>query len=170
MMQQDYSKHIIGKSIIDHRERIGLGFTNDEYIFFHAARPDKTFADYWKECGFYPSEVRKLISQLKLKGVNFKSQILIIQEPIKKQTKEKQIPFIESDIYNKLSFAVKFKDWSEAKRNYYWNAADEWSENGGKKVNWYKTIANWERRDTTEGKIKFTEKSTEVQPNFFANR
>lgn len=166
MQETDYSKYIIGKSIIDHRERISLGFTNDEYIFFHAARPDKTFTDYWKECGLYPSEVRKLISQLKAKGVNFK---IPVPTKLKSPAKERRIYFNESDIYEKKLFAEKFK-WPKDKLEYYWNAADEWSCNGGKKVNWYQTIANWERRDTREGKLKFADKSTETQANFFENR
>ncbi len=166
MQQNDYSKYIIGKSMIDHKERISLGLTNDEYVLYHRLNPKKTYKDYWKETGLYPSEVRKIISQLKKKGFDFTKTI---EEP-KKSIKEKRISFEDSDIYVKKAFSEKFKDWSKAKLEYYWNAADEWSENGGRKVNWYKTIANWERRDTKEGKLKFKEEEIKSETNFFANR
>jgi hypothetical protein len=169
-MQKDYSEHIIGKTIIDHKERIFLGLTNDEYVLRLIIRPDKTYADYWKEAGFYPSEVRKLIGQLKAKKMLHVSQVNSSDPLTKKSIKSKKIPFEESDIYDKKLFAAKFNKWNKEKLAYYWNAADSWSEEGGRKVNWYKTILNWATRDEKEGRLKFKEEVQEEKTNFFNNR
>lgn len=187
----EYSEYINGVTIINHQERIRLGLTNDEYVFYELGQKEDiykmSYADFWRETGLYPSEIRRLISRLKEKGLlppstiigkmvklqdEYNSLSFEIAEKIaisKKEVKPKKILFQESEIFDKKKFSEKFKDWPKEKLEYYWTSADAWSEEGNKKINWYKTILTWERRDAKEGRLKFTEQPKETT-NFFANR
>ena len=70
----------------------------------------------------------------------------------KKPSKSKMVSFEESDIYDKVEFKAYFPTWPVAKLKFYYNAADNWSNQGNKYINWGKAINNWADRDDAQKK------------------
>jgi len=79
------------------------------------------------------------------------------QETINKEHKKvsKKVYFKDSAIYDRKIFSENFKDWSRDKLRYYYEAANTWSNEGNKKVDWVAAIRNWEAKDAKVGKLKF---------------
>lgn len=65
---------------------------------------------------------------------------------------KKKILFALSPFFDKAKFAEALTGWSKAKINHYYDAADSWSAEGNKKIDWIKTVKNWASRDESEGK------------------
>lgn len=73
----------------------------------------------------------------------------------KNKNVERKIPFSLSEIFEKEKFAAAFPGWPKEKLLYYYEAADTWSTEGNKKIDWVKTIKNWAKRDEAKGELKF---------------
>lgn len=90
-----------------------------------------------------------------------------LTEPKAKQTniekrreeKNKIIPkklfFKDSEIFDHFKFKEVFPDWEKDQLRYYWDAADRYSSENHKYLDWGKAIRNWAKKDELEGKIKF---------------
>lgn len=65
--------------------------------------------------------------------------------------------FIHDPLFDKVKFAETFNDWSKPKLAYYYNAAETWSAENKKRINWKATIKGWASRDEAEGKFKFND-------------
>jgi len=79
-----------------------------------------------------------------------------VKDKKKPPTKDgKKISFEKSDIFDKNSFKLKFNKWGVERLRYYYNAAERYSEEGNKYINWGKAIQAWSDRDDLVGKLKF---------------
>jgi len=76
-----------------------------------------------------------------------------------KKVKPKYISFEESDIYNKAEFKNYFTEWPTEKCKFYFEAADGYSSQGNKYVNWGKAINGWASRDDAQNKYLWPKKS-----------
>ena len=83
------------------------------------------------------------------------------QEEEQEKEKEKKvntpvkISFDKSLIFDKNEFKNSFPDWSKEKLKHYYEAAERYSEEGNKYVNWAKAIQGWASKDELQGKLKF---------------
>jgi hypothetical protein len=66
-----------------------------------------------------------------------------------------KISFDKSLIFDKNEFKNSFPDWSKEKLKHYYEAAERYSEEGNKYVNWAKAIQGWASKDELQGKLKF---------------
>jgi hypothetical protein len=66
-----------------------------------------------------------------------------------------KISFDKSEIFDKLKFKDTFPDWSKEKLKHYYEAAERYSGEGNKYVNWAKAIQGWASKDELQGKLKF---------------
>jgi len=79
----------------------------------------------------------------------------IVNSNIESKEIKKKIPFTQSDIFDKNLFKLKFNKWGVERLRYYYNAAERYSEEGHKYINWGKAIQAWSDRDDLVGKLKF---------------
>ncbi|MES2395632.1 MAG: hypothetical protein V4549_06500 [Bacteroidota bacterium] len=81
------------------------------------------------------------------------------QSNIEKRREEKNIGrkvlFSQCLLFDKDKFKEAFPDWPKSKLKHYYEAADDWSVEGNKKVDWTRTIKKWAKKDDDEGKLKF---------------
>jgi hypothetical protein len=66
-----------------------------------------------------------------------------------------KISFDKSLIFDKNEFKNSFPDWSKEKLKHYYEAAERYSGEGNKYVNWAKAIQGWASKDELQGKLKF---------------
>jgi hypothetical protein len=98
-----------------------------------------------------------------LPGKTLEKKYEALQKMLKKKDKVKMISFDESPIFNKMEFAITFKDWPKAKMKFYHESADSYSAQGNKYINWEKAIRNWASRD--DAQKKYTWPKDAVQGN-----
>jgi hypothetical protein len=77
------------------------------------------------------------------------------KEKEKKVNTPVKISFDKSLIFDKNEFKNSFPDWSKEKLKHYYEAAERYSEEGNKYVNWAKAIQGWASKDELQGKLKF---------------
>ncbi len=77
--------HVFGKSIIDHRIRLNLFLTNDEYVLMELLKSVQdmtnwriTYGELWKKCGITKQELIPLWNSLKEKGMVYRHETGII--------------------------------------------------------------------------------------------
>ena len=95
-----------------------------------------------------------------------KSRSLEIKHPLKSKSssssssskKEKYIKksFSDSEIFDKTTFCKIFSEWTKEKMRYYFDAAERYSNEGNKYIDWTASIRNWAKKDELQGKIKFS--------------
>jgi len=91
------------------------------------------------------------------------------QEEEQEKEKEKKvntpvkISFDKSLIFDKNEFKNSFPDWSKEKLKHYYEAAERYSEEGNKYVNWAKAIQGWASKDELQGKLKFNNHTEETE-------
>lgn len=78
-----------------------------------------------------------------------------VNENVKEKKKFLKISFPESEVFDKHKFKTAFPEWNRAKLAHYHAAADQYSTEGHKYVDWKKTVAGWARKSDAEGKMKF---------------
>jgi hypothetical protein len=96
-----------------------------------------------------------------------------VQEEGKEKVKEKverasKILFKDSEIFDKVKFKEAFPLWTKEKLSYYYLAAEAWSGENKKKIDWVATVRVWAARDEKEGKLKFTTSNPQNQEIFKA--
>jgi hypothetical protein len=74
-----------------------------------------------------------------------------------------KISFDKSLIFDKNEFKNSFPDWSKEKLKHYYEAAERYSEEGNKYVNWAKAIQGWASKDELQGKLKFNNHTEETE-------
>lgn len=133
-------------------------------ILKHENKHDKIQIDFLNKQYDLLSEKRKHRQIAGSKGGNAKA-MLKQKRSYKDKDKDKdnilpkklnKINFSESEIFDKIKFAKAFPDWSKDKLKYYYEAADRYSNEGNKYVNWDRAVHNWATKDEVQGKIKFT--------------
>lgn len=82
---------------------------------------------------------------------------------VNSKEKKKKIAFHESPFFDKNNFKLRFTKWGVEKLRHYYNAAERYSAEGNKYVNWDKAIEAWAEKDELQGKLKF-DVSTESKP------
>ena len=91
------------------------------------------------------------------------------QEEEQEKEKEKKvntpvkISFDKSLIFDKNEFKNSFPDWSKEKLKHYYEAAERYSGEGNKYVNWAKAIQGWASKDELQGKLKFNNHTEETE-------
>lgn len=91
------------------------------------------------------------------------------QEEEQEKEKEKKvntpvkISFDKSLIFDKNEFKNSFPDWSKEKLKHYYEAAERYSGEGNKYVNWAKAIQGWASKDELQGKLKFNINTEETE-------
>ena len=91
------------------------------------------------------------------------------QEEEQEKEKEKKvntpvkISFDKSLIFDKNEFKNSFPDWSKEKLKHYYEAAERYSGEGNKYVNWVKAIQGWASKDELQGKLKFNIHTEETE-------
>ena len=84
---------------------------------------------------------------------------------VNSKEKKRKIPFSQSPFFDKNNFKLRFSKWGVEKLRHYYNAAERYSAEGNKYVNWDKAIEGWAERDELQGKLKFdVGTSTENKP------
>jgi hypothetical protein len=74
-----------------------------------------------------------------------------------------KISFDKSLIFDKNEFKNSFPDWSKEKLKHYYEAAERYSGEGNKYVNWAKAIQGWASKDELQGKLKFNNHTEETE-------
>ena len=74
-----------------------------------------------------------------------------------------KISFDKSLIFDKNEFKNSFPDWSKEKLKHYYEAAERYSGEGNKYVNWVKAIQGWASKDELQGKLKFNNHTEETE-------
>jgi hypothetical protein len=74
-----------------------------------------------------------------------------------------KISFDKSLIFDKNEFKNTFPDWSKEKLKHYYEAAERYSGEGNKYVNWAKAIQGWASKDELQGKLKFNNHTEETE-------
>jgi hypothetical protein len=74
-----------------------------------------------------------------------------------------KISFDKSLIFDKNEFKNTFPDWSKEKLKHYYEAAERYSGEGNKYVNWAKAIQGWASKDELQGKLKFNINTEETE-------
>jgi hypothetical protein len=74
-----------------------------------------------------------------------------------------KISFDKSLIFDKNEFKNSFPDWSKEKLKHYYEAAERYSGEGNKYVNWAKAIQGWASKDELQGKLKFNIHTEETE-------
>ena len=74
-----------------------------------------------------------------------------------------KISFDKSLIFDKNEFKNSFPDWSKEKLKHYYEAAERYSGEGNKYVNWAKAIQGWASKDELQGKLKFNINTEETE-------
>jgi hypothetical protein len=74
-----------------------------------------------------------------------------------------KISFDKSLIFDKNEFKNTFPDWSKEKLKHYYEAAERYSGEGNKYVNWAKAIQGWASKDELQGKLKFNIHTEETE-------
>lgn len=69
--------------------------------------------------------------------------------------KKKKITFPESPFFDKNFFKLRFSKWGVEKLRHYYNAAERYSKEGNKYINWDDAIEAWAEKDELIGKLKF---------------
>jgi|688.fasta_scaffold52233_7 hypothetical protein len=85
------------------------------------------------------------------------------QEKEKKVNTLLKISFDKSLIFDKNEFKNSFPDWSKEKLKHYYEAAERYSGEGNKYVNWAKAIQGWASKDELQGKLKFNNHTEETE-------
>ena len=85
------------------------------------------------------------------------------QEKEKKVNTPVKISFDKSLIFDKNEFKNSFPDWSKEKLKHYYEAAERYSGEGNKYVNWAKAIQGWASKDELQGKLKFNNHTEETE-------
>jgi hypothetical protein len=85
------------------------------------------------------------------------------QEKEKKVNTPIKISFDKSLIFDKNEFKNSFPDWSKEKLKHYYEAAERYSGEGNKYVNWAKAIQGWASKDELQGKLKFNNHTEETE-------
>jgi hypothetical protein len=85
------------------------------------------------------------------------------QEKEKKVNTLLKISFDKSLIFDKNEFKNSFPDWSKEKLKHYYEAAERYSGEGNKYVNWAKAIQGWASKDELQGKLKFNINTEETE-------
>ncbi len=77
--------HVFGKTTIDHRIRLNLFLTNDEYVLMELLKSVQdmtnwriTYGELWKKCGITKQELIPLWTSLKEKGMVYKHETGVI--------------------------------------------------------------------------------------------
>lgn len=84
---------------------------------------------------------------------------------VNNKEKKKKISFPESPFFDKNFFKLRFSKWGVEKLRHYYNAAERYSAEGNKYINWDKAIEGWAEKDELQGKLKFdVGASTENKP------
>jgi len=84
---------------------------------------------------------------------------------VNNKEKKKKISFPESPFFDKNFFKLRFSKWGVEKLRHYYNAAERYSAEGNKYINWDKAIEGWAEKDELQGKLKFdVGTSTENKP------
>lgn len=67
--------------------------------------------------------------------------------------------FTDSILYDRNEFAKYFEGWNKEKLKYYYDAADNYSAQGNKYIDWGKAIRNWATKDEASNKqLAFNQK------------
>jgi hypothetical protein len=74
-----------------------------------------------------------------------------------------KISFDKSLIFDKNEFKNTFPDWNKEKLKHYYEAAERYSGEGNKYVNWAKAIQGWASKDELQGKLKFNIHTEETE-------
>jgi hypothetical protein len=82
-----------------------------------------------------------------------------------KQKQPQKISFSESEIYDLKAFSDAFPEWSKEQKRYYFDAADDYSNQGNKYINWKSAINNWALRDK-HNQRNFFYKNNQVKTAF----
>jgi hypothetical protein len=85
------------------------------------------------------------------------------KEKEKKVNTPVKISFDKSLIFDKNEFKNSFPDWSKEKLKHYYEAAERYSGEGNKYVNWAKAIQGWASKDELQGKLKFNNHTEETE-------
>lgn len=140
-------KSLIETGVILHEkesDKINIKFLDEQLIELSQLRSKRVKAGH--------AGVQAKVKQRLSKVLNQRSS-----NKIKNKIKNKilNISFSESEIFDKVKFSKAF-NWPQDKLKYYWEAADRYSGEGNKYVDWKKAISGWASKDELSGKIKFS--------------